>query len=157
MTERQTSKLEVRGLNRTYSARPGEVSRRWFIVDAKGQRLGRLASRIATVLLGKHKAAYTPHIDTGDFVIVVNSAQVVLTGGKWDKKVYYKHTGYPGGLKSFTARQKLEKDPTFLVRHAVAGMLPKNRLARKMLKKLKVYPGPEHPHSAQKPVPLSLE
>ena len=155
-TETQHKEVRVRNVNRTYSARPSEVVKRWHLVDAKGQHLGRMASRIARVLLGKHKSTYTAHIDTGDFVVVINSAEVALTGRKWDEKMYHHHSGYVGGLKSFTARQKMRRDPTFLVRKAVAGMLPKTKLGRAQLKKLKVYPGAEHPHSAQKPEPLEL-
>lgn len=152
-----TAQVKIRNPNRTYSARPRDVIRQWYLVDADGETLGRIASRITRVLLGKHKQLYTPHIDTGDFVVVVNSARVQLTGRKWDQKMYHHHSGYVGGLRSFTARDKLRRDPTFLVRKAVAGMLPKNRLGRQMLTKLKVYAGPEHPHAAQKPVPLTLE
>jgi len=155
-SETAAAPIKVRDLNRTYSARPRDVQQRWYLVDAKDQPLGRLAARIVRVLLGKNKECYTPHIDTGDFVVVINSASVKLTGDKWDSKMYYHHTGYIGGIKSFTARQKLKRDPTFLVRKAVAGMLPKNKLSRQIVKKLKVYAGPEHPHAAQKPVPLAL-
>ncbi|HUT03452.1 MAG TPA: 50S ribosomal protein L13 [bacterium] len=155
-SEKAAAPIKVRDLNRTYSARPRDIQQRWYLVDAKDQPLGRLAARITRVLLGKNKECYTPHIDTGDFVVVINSASVELTGDKWDSKMYYHHTGYPGGIKSFTARQKLSRDPTFLVRKAVVGMLPKNKLSRQIVKKLKVYAGPEHPHAAQKPVPLAL-
>ena len=155
-TETAATRIKVRDLNRTYSARPSDIERQWHLVDAKDQPLGRLAARITRVLLGKDKECYTAHIDTGDFVVVVNSAFVKLTGNKWDQKMYHHHSGYPGGIKSFTAREKLKRDPTSLMRKAVAGMLPKNKLARQIIKKLKVYPGPEHPHASQKPTPLAI-
>ena len=142
---------------KTYSAKPGEVERRWYVVDLEGQVLGRAASRIAMVLRGKHKPQFTPHVDTGDFVVVVNASKVKLTGRKLDKKRYYRHSGYIGNLKSRTARQMLAHNPEELVRLAVRGMMPKNSLARKQLKKLKVYAGPDHKHEAQKPVPLDLD
>jgi len=140
---------------KTYSAKPGEVERNWYVVDAEDMVLGRLATRIASVLRGKHKAQFTPHVDAGDFVIVVNADKVKLTGNKLDDKNYYWHTGYPGGIKSRTAREMLAKKPEEVFRRAVWGMLPKNRLGRKLITKLKVYPGSEHPHAAQKPQPLS--
>ena len=155
-TETAATRVKVRNLNRTYSARPSEIERQWYLVDAANQPLGRLAARIATVLLGKHREYYTAHIDTGDFVVVINSAFVKLTGNKLDQKVYYYHTGYPGGLRSCTAREKLKQDPTVLVQKAVAGMLPKNKLSRQIIKKLKVYAGPEHPHASQRPAPLAI-
>jgi len=136
---------------KTYSAKPTEVERKWYIVDANACILGRLASFVASRLRGKHKPMYTPHVDTGDHIIVINANKVALTGKKWNEKFYYRHSGYVGGLKSMTAKQLLEKRPEDLVTHAVRGMLPKNRLGRKMLKKLKVYAGPEHPHVAQQP------
>ncbi len=136
---------------KTYSAKPAEVERDWFVVDARERVLGRLASFIASRLRGKHKPIYTPHVDTGDHIIVINAEKVALTGSKWDDKLYHRHSGYMGGLKSMTAKQLLEKRPEDLVMHAVRGMLPKNSLGRSMLKKLKVYAGPEHPHSAQEP------
>lgn len=139
---------------KTFMLRPQDVRRRWYVVDATDQVLGRLASRIATVLRGKQKPEYTPHVDCGDFVIVVNAARVRLTGRKWDQKLYRHHTGYPGGLKRETARQLLARRPDQLVHRAVWGMLPHNRLGRRVMDKLKVYPGPEHPHAAQKPEPL---
>ena len=142
---------------RTYNAKPGEVERRWYVVDADGQTLGRLATRIADTLRGKDKPQYTPHVDTGDFVIVVNAEKVAVTGAKLDQKRYYRHSGYPGGLKSRTLRDQLERRPTEVLRIAVRGMLPKNRLARQQLTKLKIYAGPEHPHTAQNPRPLELE
>jgi large subunit ribosomal protein L13 len=141
---------------RTYNAKPGEVERRWYVVDADGQTLGRLATRIADTLRGKGKAQYTPHVDTGDFVVVVNAEKVLVTGNKLDQKRYYRHSGYPGGLRSRTLREQLERRPTEVIRKAVKGMLPKNRLARKQLNKLKIYAGPEHPHEAQAPQPLEV-
>ena len=134
--------------------RPGE--RAWFVVDASERALGRTASRVATVLRGKHKPNFSPHVDTGDFVIVVNAEKVGLTGRKLEQKKYYRHSGYPGGLKERTAKELLETKPTELMRLAVKGMLPKGRLGREMIRKLKIYAGPEHPHAAQKPQPLSL-
>lgn len=139
---------------RTYSAKPGEVERKWWVVDAEGKNLGRLATQIADVLRGKNKPQYTPHVDTGDFVIVVNADKIAVTGNKIDDKVYYWHSGYPGGLKSRTLRQMLERRPTEVVRKAVKGMMPKNRLAAKQMRKLKIYAGPYHPHAAQKPQEL---
>jgi large subunit ribosomal protein L13 len=139
---------------KTYSAKPKELEQRWYIVDADGQTLGRLATRIADTLRGKRKAAYTPHIDTGDFVVVVNAEKIGVTGKKRDDKIYYRHSGYPGGLRQRTLGEELERRPTEVLRKAVKGMLPRNRLARKQLTKLKVYAGPEHPHEAQNPSPL---
>lgn len=133
-----------------------EIPRKWYVVDASGKTLGRLASRIAIILMGKHKPEYTPHVDTGDYVIVVNADKVVLTGKKLDQKIYYRHSGYPGGLKMISARQMLQKHPERLIYLAVKRMLPKTALGRKMLKKLKVYASPDHPHSAQKPEPLEI-
>ncbi len=124
------------------------------MVDASGYELGRLATRIATVLRGKHKPTFTPHVDTGDFVVVVNASAVRLTGKKLDQKKYYRYSGYPGGLKATGAREVRENDPERMLRHAVKGMLPKNRLARRLIKKLKVYGGPDHPHTAQQPQPF---
>jgi large subunit ribosomal protein L13 len=141
---------------RTYNAKPGEVERRWYVVDADGQTLGRLATRIADTLRGKDKAQYTPHVDTGDFVVVVNAEKVQVTGNKLDQKRYYRHSGYPGGLRSRTLREQLERRPTEVIRKAVKGMLPKNRLARKQINKLKIYAGPDHPHEAQAPQPLEV-
>jgi large subunit ribosomal protein L13 len=141
---------------RTYTAKPGEVERRWYVVDAEGQTLGRLATRIADTLRGKDKAQYTPHVDTGDFVVVVNAEKVRVTGNKLDQKRYYRHSGYPGGLRSRTLREQLERRPTEVIRTAVKGMLPKNRLARKQINKLKIYAGPVHPHEAQAPQPLEV-
>lgn len=142
---------------KSYTAREGEVLRQWYVVDAQDKVLGRLASRIAMVLRGKTKPTFTPHMDTGDFVVVVNAAQVQLTGRKLDNKIYYRHSGYPGGIKEISARKLLQKKPEEIVRHAVRGMLPKNSLGRQLLKKLKIYAGGDHPHEAQKPAPLSWE
>jgi large subunit ribosomal protein L13 len=131
-----------------------DVQREWFVIDAEGQTIGRLATRIATVLRGKHKATYTPHVDGGDYVIVLNADKIVFTGKKLDQKNYYKYSGYMGGLRSWTARELLNTYPERIVESAVKGMLPKNRLARQMIKKLKIYSGTEHPHGAQNPQPF---
>ncbi len=136
---------------KTYSAKKSDVERNWVVVDAEGQVLGRLASRIALILRGKDKPIFTPHVDTGDFVVVVNADKVILSGNKLDEKVYYWHSGYPGGIKNIKAKDLLEKMPEELVRKAVKGMLPKNKLGRKIFNKLKVYAGPDHPHEAQQP------
>jgi large subunit ribosomal protein L13 len=141
---------------KTYSAKPGEITREWYLVDAEGQTLGRLATQIADVLRGKRKPAYTPHVDTGDFVVVVNAEKVAVTGNKLDDKMYYRHSGYPGGLKSRPLREQLERQPTEVLRKAVKGMLPRNKLAARQLVKLKIYAGPDHPHEAQAPKPLEL-
>ncbi len=141
---------------KTYSAHPGEVSQNWLLVDADGQTLGHMATAIATRLRGKHKAEYTPHVDTGDFVVVINADKVKVTGKKTTDKIYHSHSGYPGGLKSISFEQLLEKSPERVVRLAVRGMMPRNRLGRVMLKKLKVYAGGEHPHAAQQPQTLEL-
>jgi len=142
---------------KTYSAKPGEITREWYLVDADGLTLGRLATLIADTLRGKLKPQYTPHVDTGDFVIVVNAEKIHVTGSKLDQKIYYRHSGYPGGLKSRTLREQLDRRPTEVIRTAVKGMLPKNRLARQQLTKLKIYAGPEHPHGPQSPKLLELE
>ena len=139
---------------KTYTAKPGEIERSWYVVDAESKTLGRLATQIADVLRGKGKPAYTAHVDTGDFVIVVNAEKIAVTGKKLDEKLYYRHSGYPGGLRSRTLREQLERRPEEVIRRAVRGMLPKNRLAAAQLKKLKVYAGPDHPHAAQNPEPL---
>jgi large subunit ribosomal protein L13 len=136
---------------RTYVPKEGEISREWVVMDAADQVLGRLATEVARILRGKHKPDYTPYLDTGDFVVVVNAERVHLTGAKLDDKVYYRHSGRPGSLKSETARERLDKHPERVIQAAVWGMLPKNRLGRKLLRKLKVYSGPEHPHEAQQP------
>jgi large subunit ribosomal protein L13 len=141
----------------TRSIRPADVVRRWYVIDASDQVLGRLATRVATVLRGKHRPTYTPHVDTGDFVIIVNAEKVKLTGRKLDQKVYYRHTGYTGHLRSTTAGKLLAgPHADRVVRHAVRGMLPKNSLGRQMFRKLKVYAGAEHPHAAQRPEVLTL-
>jgi large subunit ribosomal protein L13 len=142
---------------KTWNAKPGEVQRRWYLVDAEGRTLGRLATRIADTLRGKDKPQYTPHVDTGDFVVVVNAEKIQVTGKKLDEKMYYRHSGYPGGLRERTLREQLERRPTEVLRLAVKGMLPRNRLSRAQLTKLKIYAGPEHPHQAQAPEPLDLE
>jgi large subunit ribosomal protein L13 len=142
---------------KTYNAKPGEVTRDWYVVDASGQTLGRLATQIADTLRGKNKPQYTPHVDTGDFVIVVNAEKIQVTGNKLDQKRYYRHSGYPGGIRSRSLREQLERRPTEVLRTAVKGMLPKNRLAARQLTKLKIYVGPDHPHEAQAPKPLPLE
>ncbi len=136
---------------KSFLAKPNEVVRAWYVIDAEGKTLGRLATEVAKILRGKHKATYTPHVDTGDFVIIVNAEKVVLTGKKLDQKLYRHHSLYPGGLKEIPYRNLFEKKPTQPVYLAVKGMLPKNSLGRKMLKKLKVYAGPEHNHQAQQP------
>ncbi|RME49302.1 MAG: 50S ribosomal protein L13 [Deltaproteobacteria bacterium] len=135
---------------------PKEVERKWHVIDLEGAVLGRAASQIATLLRGKHKAIFAPHIDTGDFVVVVNASKIRVTGRKLDNKIYYRHSGYLGGLKATSLRKLLEKDPERVIREAVRRMLPKNRIGRKQLSKLKIYAGSEHPHKAQKPVPLAL-
>jgi large subunit ribosomal protein L13 len=141
---------------KTYMAKSETVERKWYVVDAKGKTLGRLASEVAKILRGKHKPTFTPHVDTGDFVIVINADQVEVTGKKAEKKLYRWHSGYPGGLKERTFNEMIEKKPTEVVYRAVKGMLPKNRLGRKMIKKLKVYAGPDHKHEAQQPELLEL-
>jgi large subunit ribosomal protein L13 len=142
---------------KTYVATPATRERNWLVVDASGKTLGRLATQIADVLRGKRKPEYTPHCDVGDFVIVVNAEKVAVTGKKRDAKLYYRHSGYPGGLRHRTLREMLERRPEEVVRRAVKGMLPRNRLGRAQLRKLKVYAGPEHPHVAQKPEALEVD
>ena len=144
-------------MQKTYNAKPGEIQRDWYFVDAEGKTLGRLATQIADTLRGKGKPQYTPHVDSGDFVVVVNAEKIHVTGQKLDQKMYHRHSGYPGGLTSRTLRVQLERRPTEVLRKAVKGMLPKNRLAAKQLVKLKIYAGPEHPHEAQAPKPLEVE
>ncbi len=141
---------------RTFMQRKEDVQREWFIVDATGKTLGRLATEIAKVLMGKHKPTYTPHVDGGDFVVVINAEKVFVTGKKLTDKIYYKHTGYMGHLKETTLKEMLEKKPEEVIRLAVRGMLPKNKLRDKRMKRLKVYAGPEHPHKAQNPKPLKV-
>jgi large subunit ribosomal protein L13 len=142
---------------RTYSPKPGEIERQWLIIDASDVVLGRLATHAATLLRGKHKPTFAPHVDTGDFVIVVNAEKIHVTGQKLDQKLVYRHSGFPGGLKTRTLREQLDRRPTEVIRKAVKGMLPKNKLAAAQLTKLKVYAGPEHPHAAQAPTTLNLE
>lgn len=143
-------------IEKTYMAKPGEIPHKWYVVDATGKTLGRLATEIARILRGKHKPQYTPHVDSGDYVVVINAAKVEVTGRKLDQKKYYHFSGYPGGLKSTTLRQMMEKSPEQVIVKAVKGMLPHNILGRRILKKLKVYAGPEHLHQAQQPQPLEL-
>ncbi|PMQ00998.1 MAG: 50S ribosomal protein L13 [Dictyoglomus sp. NZ13-RE01] len=140
----------------SYMAKKEEIKREWYLVDAKGKTLGRLASEIAKILRGKHKPIYTPHVDTGDFVVVINAKDVVLTGKKEETKTYFTHSGYPGGHRIIPFKVMKEKHPERIIYLAVKGMLPKNALGRKMIKKLKVYAGPEHPHSAQQPKELKI-
>ena len=142
---------------KTWTAKPRELEQRWYLVDAEGQTLGRLATRIADTLRGKGKPQYTPHVDTGDFVVVVNADKIAVTGKKMEEKLYHRHSGYPGGLRTRTLREELDRRPTEVIRKAVKGMLPRNRLSRAQLTKLKVYAGPEHPHEAQAPQPLPEE
>jgi large subunit ribosomal protein L13 len=141
---------------KTYVATQEDRQRGWHLVDAEGQILGRLATQIADTLRGKRKPEYTPHCDTGDFVVVVNAAKIRVTGKKLTDKIYYRHSGYPGGLRSRTLAEMLERRPEEVIRKAVKGMLPRNRLARQQLTKLKIYAGPEHPHQAQKPAPMEV-
>jgi large subunit ribosomal protein L13 len=151
---------ELEIMQRTYVAKNEEAgktwNRDWYVVNADGKRLGRLASEVATILQGKHKPIYTPHVDTGDYVVIINASKVALTGDKWDQKLYQRHSGYIGGLKEMTYRQLIKRRPNMPVREAVRRMLPKNTLGHHMLRKLKVYSGPTHPHSAQSPKELTL-
>ena len=141
---------------RTYSPKPGDVQRQWYVIDAQDVVLGRLASHVAQLLRGKHKPVFAPHADTGDFVVVINAGKVSLSGNKREQKLAYRHSGYPGGLRATNYTTLLEKNPRRAVEKAVWGMLPKNRIARKQIRKLKVYAGPEHPHQAQQPVPFEI-
>ena len=141
---------------RTYSPKPGDIEKKWYVIDATDVVLGRLAAQAATLLRGKHKPIFAPHMDTGDFVVVVNAAKVALTGSKAEKKMAFRHSGYPGGLKSVSYSKLLATRPERAIEKAVAGMLPKNSLGRAQLRKLKVYAGPEHPHAAQKPQPFEI-
>lgn len=141
---------------KTYMIKAADVERNWLVIDAEGQTLGRLASQIATLLRGKHKPIYNPSVDCGDYVIVINAEKIHITGNRLDQKMYYRHSGYPGGLKEISLRQQLQKYPTRVIEAAVRGMLPKTKLGRQMFKKLKVYAGPEHPHQAQRPVSLEI-
>lgn len=144
-------------MEKTYVTKEEDVQRDWYLVDAAGQKLGRLASRVAQIVRGKHKPIYSPAVDVGDYVIVVNAEKIRVTGRKLDQKIYHRHSGYPGGLKTIPLRELLEENPTRVIEHAVRGMLPRNRLGRKLFKKLKVYAGPDHPHQAQQPKPLDLD
>jgi large subunit ribosomal protein L13 len=141
---------------KTYSAKSAEVKRGWYLIDASGKTLGRLASEVARRLKGKHKPEYTPHVDTGDYIIVVNAEKVAVTGNKTDDKMYHRHTGYPGGIKSLSFKQLIDKHPDRVISLAVKGMLPRNPLGRSMFSKLKVYAGTEHPHTAQQPELLEV-
>ena len=142
---------------KTYVATPLDRERNWVLIDAEGLTLGRLATQIADLLRGKRKPTYTPHVDTGDFVVVVNAEKIAVTGAKRAEKMYYRHSGYPGGLKSRTLQEMLDRRPEEVIRKAVKGMMPRNRLARKQLTKLKVYAGPDHPHAAQQPTPMEVK
>ena len=141
---------------KTYSAKVSEIEREWFVVDAADKNLGRLATQIATVLRGKHKPTFTPSMDVGDFVIVINADKITVTGNKLAQKMYYRYSGYPGGLKAVSLERMLATHPTRVIEHAVRGMLPKNRLGRRLFRKLKVYAGAKHPHQAQQPTPLAF-
>jgi large subunit ribosomal protein L13 len=141
---------------KTYQAKKEELEQKWYLVNAEGKVLGRLATELAKILRGKNKPTYTPHLDTGDFIIVVNAGKLTLTGKKMKDKIYYHHTGYPGGIKEMSAEKLLAKKPTEMIRMAVKGMLPKNSLGRQMFRKLKVYAGPNHPHEAQKPISIEI-
>jgi large subunit ribosomal protein L13 len=141
---------------RSYQAKPLEIERQWFLVDAKGKTVGRLAAKVASILRGKHKPTFTPNVDTGDHVVIINSSEVLFTRDKFRTKIYYHHTGYPGGIKAITAEHLHAKKPTEVLSKAIRGMLPKFTLGKQMAKKLKIYPGAEHLHQAQRPTPLSL-
>lgn len=143
-------------LQKTYSPKPGDIQRDWFVVDAEGQTLGRLSSGIASILRGKHKPLFAPHLDCGDFIVVVNADKVVVTGSKEQSKMYYRHSGFPGGLSEMSFAEMRERFPERIIETAVKGMLPKNKLGRQMFSKLKVYAGPDHPHAAQNPQPLQI-
>lgn len=143
-------------LQKTYSPKPGDLTHEWFVVDAADVPLGRLASQVAQILRGKHKPTFAPHVDGGDYVVVINAEKVAVTGKKEDAKVYYRHSGYPGGLRALTFAQMRARHPDRIIRIAVKGMLPKNRLGRQIFNKLKVYAGPNHPHAAQQPQPLDV-
>lgn len=142
---------------KTYTAKPLEVERKWYVVDAEGQTLGRLATQVASILRGKHKPTFTPHVDTGDHVIIINAEKIHLTGKKLQDKKYYRHSGYPGGIKSVTAGEVLNRHPERVIKAAVWGMIPHNKLGRQVITKLKIYAGPEHPHQAQTPETLVLK
>jgi len=143
-------------IHKTFVAKPADIERDWYVVDATDLTLGRLATQVASVLRGKHKPQYTPHEDVGDFVVVINAEKIHVTGRKLDQKMYYRHSGYPGGLKSINLRKQLQKHPERVIEHAVRGMLPRGPLGRRQFKKLKVYAGPEHPHQAQLPKPMPI-
>jgi len=143
-------------MNKTYMAKPKEIEKKWYLIDASGQVLGRLSTKVASILRGKHKAIYTPHLDTGDFVVVINASKVKLTGNKLENKIRYRHTGYPGGIKAESYENIMANKPEMAVYEAVKGMLPRTRLGRAQLKKLKVYAGEEHPHGTQKPEKMEL-
>ena len=142
-------------MQKTYIPKAGEITHDWVLVDANDQNLGRLASEVARIILGKNKPNFTPGVDTGDFVVIINAERIRVTGNKLEDKIYYHHSGYPGGLKSISLRQQLEKHPERVLRAAVWGMLPHNKLGRQLIKKLKIYAGPNHPHAAQNPKPLA--
>lgn len=142
---------------KTYTPSPTEINRKWWIVDAEGQTLGRLASQVALILRGKHNPSFTPNLDTGDFVVIVNAEKILVTGSRMDSKIYYRHSKYQGGLTEITLRRQLERFPTRPIEAAIKGMLPKNALGRQVFSKLKVYAGPAHPHEAQKPQPLEFK
>jgi len=144
-------------VEKTFVTKNIDVQREWYVVDAAGQTLGRLATRVATMLRGKHKPIFSPSVDTGDYIVIVNADKIHVTGRKMDQKIYYRHSRYPGGLREITLRNLLHKHPTRVIEYAVRGMLPKNRLGRQMIKKLKVYAGPNHPHEAQQPQSLELK
>ena len=144
-------------LQKTYTPKPGDIDRAWFVVDADGVPLGRLASRVAQMLRGKHKATYAPHVDGGDYIVIVNAEKVAVTSNKSQSKIYYRHSGYPGGLKEESFERLMERRPKAIIERAVRGMLPKTKLGRQMIRKLKVHTGPEHPHGAQNPQVLDLE
>ena len=148
--------MEMMSVDKTYVPKAGEITQEWYLVDANDQNLGRLASQISRIILGKHKPNFTPGVDTGDFVIVVNCERIRVTGNKMEEKMYYRHSGYPSGLKSISLRQQLEKRPERVIRAAVWGMLPHNKFGRQLIKKLRVYAGPNHPHEAQQPKTLNL-
>jgi large subunit ribosomal protein L13 len=152
----RVEKMEMMSVDKTYVPKAGEITQDWYLVDANDQNLGRLASRISRIILGKHKPNFTPGVDTGDFVIVVNCERVRVTGNKMEEKFYYRHSGYPSGLKTISLRQQLEKHPERVIRAAVWGMLPHNKFGRQLIKKLRVYAGPDHPHEAQQPKTLDL-
>jgi large subunit ribosomal protein L13 len=144
-------------VQKTYYPKPDEISREWVVVDADGQNLGRLASRIARILLGKDKPQFTPGVDVGDFVIVINAEKIAVTGRRLDQKMYYRHSGYPGGLKKINLRDQLAKHPDRVIRSAVWGMIPHNRYGRKLMRKIRIYAGPDHPHSAQQPKTITID